>query len=106
MKAWLTIISGTFIRAGLIWIASRLVDRGIWEQGDVAGYVAGGTAAIVALGWSLIEKYGARVSKLVALWLPKGSTENDVKDYIALGKPTPSITTPPDTVPGIPKEVK
>jgi hypothetical protein len=102
MKAWLTLISGTFVRAGLIWIASRLVEHGIWAQGDVAGYVAGGTTAIVALGWSLAEKYGARVSKLVALWLPKGSTENDVKAYIADGKPTPAITTPPDTAPGVP----
>ena len=37
------------------------------------------------------------------LMLPVGSTENDVKDKLALGGPTPSVLTPPSTPPGVPK---
>lgn len=52
--------------------------------------------------WSSRRVIWDRAKMLTALWMPRGTTEAAVDAHIARGLPTPAITTPPDTVPGIP----
>ncbi len=59
--------------------------------------------AIAALGWGLWVRYRGRVKFLTALSIHQPATENDVKAKISRGDATPSVMTPPNTVPGVPK---
>ena len=83
--------------------AGYLVRAGIWTGVDAEAYIATAALAILALWWSLWEKYKSRVTLLTALMMPAGTTENGVKAVVASGVVTPSVHTPPDTVPGVPK---
>ena len=94
---------GAIIRWFLAWLSGYLVTAGIWKGEDAEKYVAAATLGILALGWSLWQKYKSRSKFLTALMLPPGSTENDVKAHIASGAATPTVTTPSDTSPEIPK---
>jgi hypothetical protein len=78
-------IVGAFVRAGLIWLATRLVDWGVFQQGDVEGYVVGLTVAIVALAWSVWAKYKDRIKFKTALEAPAGASEAKVLAKIADG---------------------
>ena len=94
---------GSILRWVLAIGAGYLVQHGIWTQGDASSYVAAAAMGLVALGWSMWQKYGARVKLLTALTMPSGTTENEVVAKVNLGVPVPSVTTPPNTVPGVPK---
>ncbi len=83
--------------------AGYLVNHGIWTQADATTYVAAAALGLVALGLSLWDKYKTRIKLLTALTMPAGTTEDAVDAHIAAKLPTPSVTTPPDTVPGVPK---
>ncbi len=65
----------------------------------IAGLAAGGSAVIVGLIGSSINKITAQQKLVVALDSPKGTTEAVVTAKIALGLPIPSVLTPPDVVP-------
>jgi hypothetical protein len=79
--------------------AGFLVKHGIWSSPDADSYIASGSLAIIALGWSLYEKYKSRSKLLVALTMPVGATEGDVIARVKSGHPTPPISTPANTVP-------
>ncbi len=96
---------GSLLRYGLIGLSAYLVKHGIWSDSLAERFVEAAVPALVAIAWSFYQKYRARVEKLTALMLPPGSTENDLKAHIKSGEPTPAVTTPPNTAPGVPAEV-
>lgn len=106
MRELLLPIIGSFVRWGLAILGGFLMAKGVWtpEQADkfIPALASGLSLAIVAIGLSIWAKYKDRVSFLAALASPSGTTENGVKALIKSGAPTPTITTPPDTVPGVP----
>jgi hypothetical protein len=57
--------------------------------------------AIGGLAWGLWTRYHGRVKFLTAL-MPGVHTENQVNAILKSGAPTPTVTTPPNTVPGVP----
>lgn len=60
----------------------------------------------VSYVWSYINEKGWRTKFLVTLTQPVGSTENDIKAIINSGATVPTVTTPPNTIPGIPEPKK
>ena len=90
-------------RWALALLAGYLVKHGIWTAGDASSYVAAGALGIVALGWSIWQKYGARLKLVTALTMPAGTSESAVIQKIASGVPVPTVSTPSNTVPGVPK---
>lgn len=70
---------------------------------DVLSHLALWAPAIGGLVLMLWGKMRARKQLVTALSMPVGSTENDVKAAIKSGAVTPTIFTPPNTVPGVPK---
>jgi hypothetical protein len=95
---------GSVIRWLLMLGVPVLVKYGIWSDSDASKYVDAAVIAALALGWSLWEKYKSRVKFLTALMpIAAGgpATEADVNAHIASGAPTPSLTTPVNTVPGV-----
>lgn len=87
------------VRWGLTFGAGILVQHGIWTAPDATQYVTAASLAIVALLWSLWDKYKSRQKLVTALVLPKGATEIEVEGTIAAGAPIPSVLTPKDVVP-------
>jgi hypothetical protein len=92
---------GSILRWALMLGVAFLVKRGIWTSSEAGGYVEAGVVALLALGWALWNQYKSRVKFLTAL-MPGPKTEDDVVAHIASGATTPSILTPPNTVPGVP----
>lgn len=76
---------GAFIRTGLAFLAGYVVKAGIWTQSDAETYIAAATLALLALGWSLWQKYHARIKFLTALDAPTGASEAMVDDKIKRG---------------------
>jgi hypothetical protein len=97
------LIVGTLLRSVVMAMAGWLVARGMLPQGSVEEWTGAVALTLVAVLWSLYQKYVERTKLMVALTLPSGSTENDVTSHIATGVVTPSVLTPPNTVPGVPK---
>lgn len=95
----------TLIRTLLLAGAGALVKSGLAEEGSFDELATGLATAIVTIGWALWSKYKARKHLVTALTLPQGSTENDVKAAIKSGV-TPTVTTPSNTVPGVPVQSK
>lgn len=58
--------------------AGWIVSHGIWSASDAEDYVAAAALALVALGWSLYQKWRQSHAIQVALSLPVGSTEADL----------------------------
>lgn len=56
--------------------------------------------SFVLLLWT---RYRARLKFMTALTMPVGSTEAQVTAKMASGVPIPTVTTPTNTVPGVPK---
>lgn len=90
---------GSILRWLLALLAGYLVKAGIWTNSNAQAYVAAGTLALLALGWSLWQKYHSRIKFLTALTMPVGATENDVKAQVATGQALPAVNTPADTIP-------
>lgn len=103
MNPILSAALGSILRWALAAGAGYLVKAGIWTGSDAETYVAAGALGLLGLGWSLWNKYHGRVKFLTALTMPAGTTENDVKLHIALGAPTPSVTTAADVAPVAPQ---
>src|SRR5687767_5499623 len=101
MNPLLAAALGSILRWLLAFGAGFFVERGIWSSDDAATYVAAAAVALLALAWSLWNKYRGRVKFLTALAMPAGATEAEVKEHIATGGPTPSVSTPPTAVPRI-----
>lgn len=94
---------GSILRWLLALGAGYLVKAGIWTGSAAQTYVAAGAIGVLTLGWSLWQKYKGRVKFLTALTMAPGATENDVNAHISAGKASPVVTTPTDTIPGVPQ---
>ncbi len=92
----------SILRWGLTLLAGWFVSHGVWTLSQSASYVAAASVAILTLGWSLWQKYGARVKLLVAL-SGGPTTERAVEAHIESGAVTPTVKTDPATIPGVPK---
>lgn len=69
---------------------------------DLLGHVALALPLVAGLGLTLWNKYLGRRKLLVALQ-PGVHTEDQVNQILKSGAPTPTITTPSNTSPGVPK---
>lgn len=76
---------GSIIRWLLTFAAGYFVEQGIWTQGDADRYVAGAVLAILALLWSLWQKYRSHIRFLTALDLPAGSSPEKVTEAVGRG---------------------
>lgn len=103
MNPMLQSFLATLLRHILSGAAGYLTTKGIVSENQAAEWVAAAVTAILAIGWSLWQKYSARSKFLTALMLPPGSTEDDVTTHIKNGNLTPTATTPTNTPPGVPK---
>ena len=91
---------GSLLRWALNGVGVWLVSKGAWTEGQAAAFAAGGSMALLSLGWSLWKSYGKRLKLVTALALPAGMTELDVEH--AIKSPliqTPSTATQKDEVP-------
>lgn len=57
---------------------------------------------LLPLAWAVWKIVQNRVKFLTAL-MPDVKTEDQVNAIVKSGAPTPALTTPPNTVPGVPK---
>jgi hypothetical protein len=89
---------GSIVRWALTFLAGWFVQRGIWSQADATQYVTAGSVALVTLGWSLWQKYAARVKLVMALSAHLPMSEETLEKRIEAGG-VPSTTTPKDVVP-------
>lgn len=55
-----------------------------------------------ALAWAIWKSWWSRKKQLVAQAYPFPITENEVKAIIKSGATTPSVSTPKNSVPGVP----
>lgn len=89
MVALLPELIGSLVRAGVLFSAGWFVQQGIWTQDQAARFSTAITAwlvaALMALGWSLWQKYRARLKFLTALESPAGTHEAVVEDRIKRG---------------------
>lgn len=92
----------SILRWGLAIGAGYFVHKGIWTSSDATTYVEAAALGIVSLAWAQRAWFVARVKFLTALWMPHGSTENDVNARIAAKLQTPAISTPANSAPGVP----
>lgn len=91
----------------LVWLLSFgsgwLVAHGVWTQADAKTYVAGAAMGILSFAWAQRNWVIARMKLMIAL-MPGIHTENDVNAHIAdKTLQNPTILTPPNTTPGVPK---
>lgn len=70
---------GSILRWALTFLAGWFVQQGIWTQDAANEYIAGAVLAILALGWSLWQKYKSRIHFLAALDARPGTPEDQVK---------------------------
>jgi hypothetical protein len=82
---------GAIVRWLLAFVSGWLVQRGIWTEADATQYVAAAAIAIVALGWSLWQKYKSRIHFRAALEMPAGTTEAKVAERVKLGGVLPIV---------------
>ena len=90
---------GSVLRWLLALGAGYLVKAGIWTNSNAETYVAAGAMALLAIGWSLWQKYHSRIKFLTALTMPVGATENDVTAQVKSGDALPAVNTPANSVP-------
>jgi len=96
-------------RKALVLLSGWLIARGVFtsEQGDSfikigLEYAAEWLPLILASVWAYISVKAKRSKLVTALTMPVGATENDVIAKIKSGEPTPTVMTPPNTIPGVP----
>ena len=76
---------GAIVRWALTFLSAWFVQHGIWTSENATEYSAGAALAIVALGWSLWQKYKNRLKFLTALESPPGTTEAHVEAKVSTG---------------------
>ena len=79
MSPMLSAALGSIIRWALSLLVPYLVSAGIWTADEATTYVTGLSLAILALGWSLWQKYRSRLRFLDALDAPPGTPERWIK---------------------------
>lgn len=61
------------------------VQKGILDETQVTEMIAGAVLALVALAWSLWQKYRSKLELFTVAAMPKGTTLAEAKDSIAAG---------------------
>lgn len=99
-------IVGTWVRAGLVAVSAVLIQHHIVTaaQGDALSaqlfdQILNAVPAVMALAWSMTQKYGSRLKLVTALTMPAGATETAVEAKIAAGVGIPPVTTAATIVP-------
>ena len=90
---------GAIVRWVLAIGAGYVVKAGIWSEGDALAYTSAAALALVALGWSVWQKYKSRQTLVTALASSTPMTETLAKRRVALGL-APSVTGSADVIPG------
>lgn len=91
---------GSIVRWVLAFGAGWLVQHGIWTQANATIYVTAFAAALIALGWSLWQKYRSRVKLLAVLNLVRGLSEQRVENRLqAKTIAVPPVSTPKNVIP-------
>lgn len=88
---------GSIVRWALALGAGYLIKAGIWSASDAEVYITGGTLALVALAWSVWQKYHSRL-KLVTALAMSATTEQNVEQQVKAGVSAP-VTTPKHVTP-------
>lgn len=108
MNAILSQILIALAQTAIAFLGGILVEHhiisGAQEQTLIAwtvNHVILAAPVLGALAIGLWQKYIGRKKLLIALQ-PGVHTENDVNAILKSGAPTPTILTPPSTVPGVP----
>lgn len=65
-------------------------------------YLVVGAPAILALAWGVWVRYRGKQKLLVALSSDVKMSENQVNAIVKSGAVTPTVTTPKDSIPGVP----
>jgi hypothetical protein len=91
----------SILRWGLTLFAGWLTQHG-WSDANAPEYITAGAVALLALGWSIWQKYHAQVVTMTALAMPKGSTPEDLHESVTLGN-VADANTPKDQTPVIAK---
>ncbi len=96
-RALLSVLSGYLEAKHLITTeqSTKFVDEAVH-------YVLIGAPAVGAFAWGAWVRYHNRKKLVVALGSEKLMTENEVKALIKSGAVTPTVSTPKDTIPGVP----
>mgnify|MGYP001585292252 CR=1 FL=1 len=81
-----TLLIGSVLRWGLSVLAGYLVSTGALTSDKAAEFTAAAITLVLPLAWSLYQKAKDRKKFEVALALPRGATEADVKAAIASPK--------------------
>ena len=76
---------GSLVRWVLAFGAGWLVNRGVWTEAAASEYLAAGSLAVVAIAWSVWQKYRSRIKFLTALEAPAGTDEEMVDVKISRG---------------------
>lgn len=98
MNPMLQAALGAVLRWALAIGAGYLIKAGIWTSSDAETYVTAAALAILALGWSLYQKYSTRSVLLTAL------ASGPISEFNAKEKAkvmAPPVTTPVNVVPKI-----
>jgi hypothetical protein len=105
---WLNLI-GALLRKLLTVISAALVTHHILTNSGgetftkmAFEYVMECLPGAIAAFWAYANQKDWRVKFLTALTQPVGTTENDIKEIIKSGTVTPTVSTPPHTIPGVP----
>lgn len=99
------------LRHALAGIATLLVAHGYTTQSGANAYVEELIGVLFYAGaqvWSNRAAELARAKMLLAMWLANRNhlplTEARLDAHLAQGLPVPALTTPPDSVPGVPTQ--
>lgn len=78
--------AATFVRAAVMFFAGSMVSHKIWTEDQATTFgpwlVQIMTLALLALGAALYQRVRSRLAVKIALDMPKGSTESELKDAI------------------------
>lgn len=88
---------GSILRQLLAVLAGYFVSKGVWTTAQATDYVAAAVAGLLALGWSLYQKYRAR-QKLVVALSAASMTEAGVESKVRAGD-VPNMTASKHAVP-------
>ncbi len=93
-------ILGTFVRAGIVWLAGYLAAGGVVITDDqITSAVTYIVPVLITLAWSLWAKHKGR-RKLMMATSQAGTTEARIEELVADPQvPTPSVLTPKNIVP-------
>lgn len=83
---------GVVIRAGIIWLGAKLVDHQMVGQADIDAVLGpltqvlvGVAAALIAIGWSFIQKWAQEQLFHTALKLPAKAKPEDAATAVKEG---------------------